>query len=151
MKFAMTEQKEVQKKNFDRRHRVIPLPTLSPGDRVWVKEPTEVEAEVVRPIGPRSYAVRTPMGIRRRNRKHLNRRSLIPTSRPRNNLAVPSTLPDPVDDKVQMDLDPAPVRPQVTTTQSASPLPLSSVARSNHEGATTRSGRVLKVPKRLDL
>ena len=136
----------------------------------------------VRPIGPRSYAVRTPSGLLseayrtevrtpsgllseacrtevrspsgliRRNRRHLNRRRSTPPSHPRFNPAVPSTLPGPVEDNFQMDLDPAPVKPQVTTTQSASPLPPTPSAATSHpEQATTRSGRVVKAPQKLYL
>jgi transposase InsO family protein len=74
MKAASAAQKEVQKKNFDRRHKVVQLPVLKPGDPVWVKEPREERAEILRPVGPRSYVVQTPKGKLRRNRRHLNRR-----------------------------------------------------------------------------
>ena len=152
MKLVNANHKEVQKKMFDRQHRATPLPTLSPGEPVWIKEPVEVEAEVVRPIGPRSYAVRTPSGLLRRNRRHLNRRRSTPPSHPRFNPAVPSTLPGPVEDNFQMDLDPAPVKPQATTKQSASPLPPTPSAATSHpEQTTTRSGRVVKAPQKLDL
>ena len=63
MKLANANQKEVQKKFVGRQHRATPLPTLSPGEPVWIKESVEMEAEVVRLIGPRSYAVRTPSGL----------------------------------------------------------------------------------------
>jgi len=104
---------------------------------VAVLEPVEVEAEVVRSIGPRSYAVRTPSGLLRRNRRHLNRRRSTTPSHPRFNPAVPSTLPGPVEDNFQMDLDPAPVKPQATTTQSASLLPPTPSAATSHPEQTT--------------
>ena len=68
MKLANADQKEVQKKNFDKQHIATPLCTLSPGDPEHIK----VEAEVVRPIGPRSDEVRTLSGLYRRNRRHQN-------------------------------------------------------------------------------
>ena len=136
---------------FDRQHRATPLPTLSPGEPVWIKEPVEVEAEVARPVGPRSYAVRTPSGLLIRNRTHLNRRRSTPPSHPRFNPAVPSTLPGPVEDNFQMDLDPSPVKPQATTTQCASLLPPTPSAATSHPEQTTRSGRVVKAPQKLDL
>ena len=151
MKLANANQKEVQKDLFDRLHRATPLPTLSPGEPIWIKEPVEVEAEVVRPTGPRSYAVRTPSGLLRRNRRHLNRRRSTTPSHPRFNPAVPSRLPGPVEDNFQMDLDPAPVKPQATTAQSASPLPPTPSATTSHPEQTTRSGRVVKAPQKLDL
>ena len=152
MKLANANQKKVQKNLFDSQHRATPLPTLSPGEPVWMKEPVEVEAGVVRPIGPRSYAVGTLPGLLRRNRRHLNRRRSTTPSHPRFNPAVPSTLPGPVEDNFQMDLDPAPVKPQATTTQSASPLPPTpNAAKSHPEQTTTRSGRVGKAPPKLDL
>ena len=136
---------------FDRQHRATPLPALSPGEPVWIKEPVEVEAGVVRPIGPRSYAVITPPRLLRRNRRHLNRRRSTPPFHPRFNPAVLSTLPGPVEDNFHMDLPPAPVKPQATTTQCASLLPPTPSAATSHPEQTTRSGRVVKAPQKLDL
>ena len=124
-----------------------PLPSLSPGEPVWIKEPVEVEAGVVRPIGPRSYAVITPAGLLRRNRRHLNRRHSTPPFHPRFNPAVPPTLSGPVEDNFHMDLHPAPVKPQATTTQSASSLPPTPSAATSHpEQTTARCCRVVKAP-----
>ena len=145
MKLANVDQKEVQKKNFDRQHIATPLPTLSPGDPEHIK----VEAEVMRPIGPRSDKVRT---LHRRNRRYQNQCCLTPLSHLRVIPAVPSTLPSPMEDNFQMDLDPVPVKLQATTAQSASLLPPTPSAATSHaERTTARSGCVVKVPPKPDL
>ncbi|XP_041352736.1 uncharacterized protein K02A2.6-like [Gigantopelta aegis] len=151
-KLANANQKEVQKKNFDRRHRATTLPTLSPGDQVWIKETNEMKGEVVKPIGPRSYAVRTSTGLRRRNRRHLNRRSSSPPPHQLINPAVSSTLPNPAENNISMDIDPVPVMSEETMTESASASSSSSdVTNTQPKGIITRSSRVVKVPQKLDL
>jgi hypothetical protein len=69
--------KESQKAAFDRRHGTRPLPVLSAGDDVLMK--TNQEKKWKNPgkvVGPadeqgRSYLIRTPTGVFRRNRKDL--------------------------------------------------------------------------------
>ena len=66
-----------QKINYDRRHKVRPIPRLTDGQPVWVKTPGDAEAVVVGPsstTSTRSYNVRTERGIQRRDRHHLRRR-----------------------------------------------------------------------------
>ena len=64
------EAKQKMKKNFDRRHQVVSLPTLQTGDKVWVPE-FETSGTVIEETHPRSYRVQLPTGILRRNRRHL--------------------------------------------------------------------------------
>ena len=54
-----------QKINYDRRHKVRPIPRLTDGQPVWVKTPGDAEAVVVGPsstTSTRSYNVRTERG-----------------------------------------------------------------------------------------
>ena len=39
------EQKQVRKDRFDKKYRTQVLPELEPGDKVWVKAPTDIGAE----------------------------------------------------------------------------------------------------------
>ena len=70
------EQKRQQKAEYDRRHRVKPLPPLPDDELVWVRtEDRQVPGRVVQPANtPRSYMVETPSGIVRRNQSHLSPR-----------------------------------------------------------------------------
>ena len=71
-----------QKENFDRRHRATPLPTFRQGNKVWMKTPTDQEAEVLnQPANRRSVEVKTERGTTtRRTRNQLRRRSQAPSA-----------------------------------------------------------------------
>lgn len=73
------KQKEVQKKNYDQRHRVRDLPLLPDRTPVWVDHrDTRMPGEIVRQDqAPRSYVVETQSGTVRRNRRHLRERAPI--------------------------------------------------------------------------
>jgi len=60
--------KKRQKDNFDARRGARNLPTLDPGDSVWVTD-RQIHGEVVEETSPRSYVVQTPDGTFRRNRR----------------------------------------------------------------------------------
>lgn len=67
-----SQQKDKQRKNFNKRHRAAISKLLKKGDRVWLSEMGK-KATVVKQKGIRSYLVRMEDGsIYRRNRKHLN-------------------------------------------------------------------------------
>lgn len=153
IKSAETAQKEAQKKNFDRHHKATVLPALLPGEKVWVKEPKESEAVVVKPLSPRSYEVQTPGGRLRRNRRHLNRRSGETTPPKKINLAVPSTLPTPAETPLRLDLAPVPVSVQLpqNAKQGISQPSERESAPKTETFLTTRSGRISKPPVRMDL
>ena len=70
-------QKEKQKRNFDRRHRVRPLPTLPTDTQVWVDTPNgQIPGRVIEQSQePRSYRVEVPSGEVRRNRVQLRSRA----------------------------------------------------------------------------
>ena len=68
------EQKQLEKARFDTKYNTRVLPVLEPGDRVWVKAPSDPGAEgmVVRKhTTPESYWVKVGISEIRRNRKHL--------------------------------------------------------------------------------
>ena len=69
-------QKEKQKRDFDRRHRVKTLPILPPDMSVWVDTPHgQVSGRVIEQTQePRSYRVNVPSGEVRRNRVQLRTR-----------------------------------------------------------------------------
>ena len=77
---AQCENKQRQKKEFDKRHRVVDLRPLKPGEHVWVKDVNRrgtVKTHMTVP--PRSYVVKTQHGDVRRNRRHLNPTPVAPT------------------------------------------------------------------------
>ena len=86
------EFKERQKRDFDRRHRVQPLPLLPDNSEVWVTTGDQpVLGRVVSSAAaPRSYIVDTPSGHIRRNRSHLN-----PIPQPEDNTGQPDMNPLP--------------------------------------------------------
>ncbi|SCV65341.1 Integrase core domain protein [Anaplasma phagocytophilum] len=60
-----------QQRDFNRRHRVQRLRSLSVGEDVWVDD-ISCAAKVLSPAKrPRSYVVETPSGVIQRNRRHL--------------------------------------------------------------------------------
>ena len=64
--------KQRQKCNFDRRHAVQTLSPLQDRDEVYVPDRKQV-GEVVKPVNSRSYEVKTPSGVIRRNRVMLKK------------------------------------------------------------------------------
>ena len=71
---AATEQANEARRRWDEKHRAKCLPELTPGDRVWVKSPSDrgMEGIVDRKCdAPHSYWVKSGCSEVRRNRKHL--------------------------------------------------------------------------------
>nr|XP_022912555.1 uncharacterized protein K02A2.6-like isoform X1 [Onthophagus taurus]XP_022912556.1 uncharacterized protein K02A2.6-like isoform X1 [Onthophagus taurus]XP_022912557.1 uncharacterized protein K02A2.6-like isoform X1 [Onthophagus taurus] len=66
-------EKEEQKRNYDKRHRVRENTNLEPGDRVWIinKKRDGIIKEIA--DEPRSYIVQTEKEDLRRNRRHLQK------------------------------------------------------------------------------
>ncbi|CAG5937763.1 unnamed protein product [Menidia menidia] len=117
--------------NFNRRHRAKPLGSLSSGQNVWITD-TQTSGTVIQShTSPRSYLVDAPHGVVRRNRMHL-----IPLQSPAQ------------DEGGQQQQEPLPVLEQDHAPPAVgSPVhsPGVSIPR------TTRSGRVIKQPTRLNL
>ena len=60
-----------QQRNFDKRHKAKELPTLVPGDRVWIRDQVRYGLVTERTKKPRSNLVTTERGTLRRNRSAL--------------------------------------------------------------------------------
>lgn len=139
VKSKETASSDSQKQNYDRRHRAKDLPTLNPGDRVWIKD-FQTRGEIVQQAStPRSYIVNTPRGEIRRNRRHLTATSgsIIPEPPDPLDEDIPSAAKGGQDDNTE------PVsRPE--TPVEPSRLTDSGVVR-------TRSGRISVAPNRMDL
>ena len=115
-----------QKKNFDKRHFATNLSDLSPGERVWLPD-RRVEGTVLDKVGtPRSYAVETPNGELRRNRRHLN---LLPDP-PEAGNQRDSAVPDQALPSIKVN---SPIQTPTSTTPRR----------------TTRSGREIRLPERF--
>ena len=111
------------KLQYDSRHNARELPTLLPGNKVFVKD-MKTEGTVVKPAenASRFHVVATPKGEIRRNRRSLNKLpdSTAPTS-PQRHAGENAMAPD----------NPAPPSPPAPGT------------------TRTRSGRVSRPPDRL--
>ena len=81
-----------QKRHYDRRHRVRPLPILSEDEPVWVTtDGRQVPGTVLQQTddAPRSYLIETPSGQVRRNRCHVQSRSEVPNSHAAQPVQIP--------------------------------------------------------------
>ena len=137
-----------QKIDYDRRHKVRPLPQLTDGQPVWVKTPRDAEAVVVgtsSTTSTRSYNVRTERGIQRRDRYHLRRRDQQSSSGydgvpKQTSTTIPSQSSQQTDQcDNQSDVQPD-IQPQVANDGCA-----------QRATVYTRSGRRVKIPERLNL
>ena len=130
--------KEKQKHYFDQHHRVKQLPELSQGQTVWIPDRKENGEVVDKHMTLRSYIVKTPTTTVHRNRRHL-----IPSSSPVKGSSVKEGLtPHPP-------LTPKPVQSSYTPNE----ISKDSTEQNNLNNNTvrTKSGRVVKPPKRLVL
>ena len=131
--------------NYDRRHRVVTLPTLEAGDRVWIRDQDRHGTVVERSSQPRSYLVRTSLGTTVRR----NRRSLVYSGEPQsapNSHVQSQTITSP--QALQKDSDPEKISPKL--------IPSHKVPPTLNEKPTgsfkfTHSGRVVKPAERLDM
>ena len=136
-----------QKINYDRCHKVWPLPRLTDGQPVWVKTPGDVEAVVVGPsstASTRSYNVRMERGIQRRDRHNLRHRDQQSSSGydgvPKwTSTTIPSQSSQQTDQCDNLsDVQPD-VQPQVANDGCA-----------QRATVYTRSGCCVKIPERLN-
>ncbi|XP_064482548.1 uncharacterized protein K02A2.6-like [Ornithodoros turicata] len=154
---------EMQKRNYDR-HGVRTLPPLRQGERVWITD-TRLSGVVQAPAAaPRSYNIQMDDGVLRRNRFHL-----IPVPSPSSDCPQkgPSaeTLAAPTSDSRPQELGggtgPGPERVVSARSSSREVSQAGSSDSSGHQpgdhpphnptGMTTRSGRVVKPVKRLQV
>ena len=144
------------KDNFDRRHRAKPLPPFHQGEKVWMKTPTDQEAEVLSQAPHRrSVEIKTERGTTtRRTRNQLRRRSQPPTPTgqlpragsvlPQNSKSV-ETLPSTDADDIAIDDGP---RTPLRQLHPESNIP---GQQAEETFVRTRSGRASKPRDRLDL
>ena len=93
MQGRQCKNKQRQKKAFDKRHRVVDLRPLKPGEHVWVKDMNRRgTVKTHMPAPPRSYVVKTQHGDVRRNRRHLNPTPVVPTY-----VALPTDVDIPIE------------------------------------------------------
>ena len=124
-----------QQEDFNRRYRARELPNLHQGDRVWIRDQHR-EAEVIsKAPHPRSFLVKTDNGILRRNRSALI--NLDPTDHSSTKLTG-NQSPEP-DSTAKSTVDTSNVEPSVQPELNT------------ESTVTTRSGRLVKPPQRLDL
>lgn len=126
--------------NFNKRHRVRDLSQLTPGQPVWITDTKSQGTVVSLHSAPRSYIVDGPSGTIRRNRHHL---VPFPKTVPHTpHTPTPSTPPQPGEPTLG-----SPERPESPTQTPKGHTPV----RTHTHGPTTRYGRVVVKPHRLDL
>jgi len=121
-----SRRRERYKENFDRRHRTRNLRPLLVGERVWINNDRKYGVVEKEAEEPRSYWLKTGNRDLRRNRYNLI--PVIPAESPRTKLAMNEQSP---------------------TVSREAPTNRESYTRPPEN--TTRSGRVVKPPQRLDL
>ena len=148
------EQKDADRKvssqtYYNTRYGAYPLPELRPGDTVRIKTDKEnkwTSHGTIMSTDPdiRTYVVKTPNGPLRRNRRHLQsvpfvrpQRTFVPFDDPYPTSATGSDVPVDVRSEIMT---------ETPTSQNIAPVPEPSVP----DQLTTRSGRIVKRPKRFD-
>ena len=119
-------QRQKTKERFDKHHRVKELPPLSQGEKVWIPDRTERGSILQQSKTPRSYTVAAPSEEFRRNRRHIVRDHQ-------------QKEPVPEDQKTEMKKE----EPTESTVQHPPSIQAGLT--------TTRSGRAVKPPQKLDL
>jgi len=116
-------EKARQAENFNFHHGARQLPTLQPGDTVYVKD-RDSTGTVLREVAPRSYEVDTSDGTVRRNRRHMVRSEPLGLDL---GVEVPGDVEGPSEDAT---------------------VPVEGGLK--HYSTRLRSGEVLRPPDRLD-
>ncbi len=121
-----------QKENYDKRHGVVQQQDLKIGDTVWITDMRTWGRVVEKAPTPRSYIVETPSGSVRRNRFHLSKGNDVIIPEPEECPVAPAReeVAEAIQDPVQQPAEPPP------------PIMVDGQQR-------TRSGRVIKPPKRF--
>ena len=130
-----------QKEDFDRRHRVKEMPTLSLGQAVYIPDRQEYGRVVAQASSSRSYYINTPTGSFRRNRG-----KLIPVR----DDAV--TIPEDDEHFVipeQRNNPDVPPNEAVEDPPQAAPQPVQQQQQQQPSPVRTRSGRVVRPPARF--
>ena len=119
-------QRQKTKETFDKHQRAKELPSLSQGEKVWIPDRTERGSMLQQSKTPRSYTVAAPSGEFHRNRRHIVRdhQQKEPVLEDQK---TEMKKKEPTESTVQ---HPPSIQPGLTTT---------------------RSGRAVKPPQKLDL
>lgn len=152
------EYKERYSKDFDRRHRVVSLPCLSPGDKVYIRDQGRYGEVVQKLNSPRSYNVSTANGnILRRNRKALVHTGVMvgpkPSSPPSTNQPLPLRLHHNPSTSNSLPCPTSHPKPNILpnpNTQSAS-TSTQSTNFNTVPPSMTRSGRIVKPTTQPDM
>ena len=128
--------RSAQENSFNRRHSARELPTLRPGDPVWIRDQKRTGQIVEKTHSPRSYIVKSDQGTVRRNRGALVH---TPSATPETTVPMEHHLETPNTPTITHDNTQTPATPDKTQTNSP-------VVETK-----TRSGRIVKPPVRLDL
>ncbi|XP_068717000.1 uncharacterized protein [Montipora capricornis] len=153
-----------KQRNFNRRHRAKELPTLELGGRLWIRDQDRYGLMTGKTEKPRSYLVTTERGTLRRNRS-----ALVTAAKPaeaEQHSVMPAcdvTPASPVPVILVLPVPSTPSRPQTTqvppSSQTAAPVATLATTldgcvptRSRSPAVlTTRSGRAVRPPERLNL
>lgn len=145
--------KKMYTENHDKRHQVMRLPVLNPGDRVYVRD--QGYGEVIdKTNSPRSYRVSMDQSGNtiRRNRSaliHTGEDTQTGTPPPvmrENDVRQSSPLPFPSLDQTSSN-----VSSQSCNSPKSQTLTKSSISNGSHSGQTTRSGRNVKFNPKPDM
>ena len=118
-----------------------PLPSLSLGQEVWVKDKNQFGV-VDKQLTPRSYVVNTPQGKYRRNRIQLNKIPSGDTIQPQQPAGQSNISSSPMTQKTPLSItSPAKIIPP--------PLQNKNIVSNSSSMKFTRSGRPIKVPFRF--
>ena len=137
---ADEKSKETYKKQYDAKHGARALPVLQPQDCVLIKTDDEKTwqdfGRILRPADAsgRSYLIKTPTGVIRRNRKHLQQVPSVPDA---------DDLPDPLDND-----DEANVRQEFNPPEAAGQLDPEPQPPVQGPQRFSRYGRLLQRPLR---
>ena len=123
-----------QKRNFDKRRKVIQYIPLIRGDVVWIKDLKAKGRVVGKAQYPRSYYIQTSNGTYRRNRRHLTQMY--------SEIDTPNDL---LNSSTQTVKDTSNVKKLESNRETSDSTP----KQSSSKGIVTRFGRVSRKPDRL--
>lgn len=156
------EERKIEiKKNYDKRHKVINLKDMQPGNSVWITDLKRKGVIMEKDKTPRSYIVRTDLGHIRRNRRALLEipdpeldKEKVP-ERENINIRSPSPLNIEIDDPIEIDQGNDQNQTQNTEEEPPGadlnePVELDEDDLPNENAILRRSARTIRKPKRYE-
>lgn len=141
--------RQKQKLYFDKSHAARPLPRLSAGNEVWLRDRGATGTVMGPSETPRSYWIETKEGAVRRNRRQL---FLLPDAQ---ETAPPTEnqVGQPTDTTESVKSEPVkqPVQPSVTQQATNVTQQSAQETEATKPEKRTRCGRVVRTPKRLGI